>query len=129
MPAKYYNGFSGNLSGITIEITDNSKKVLETMENAKEAVLTRIGIAAKNNVIRIVEEKEIYDTGELHRTIDYDVSVQAESVDIGSPKEYAVFQELGTRLIPARPFIVPGVLDNSEEYKQIAEDTLAEKFK
>ena len=118
-----------NLGSATIKFTDNSRKVLETMKNAKEAVLTNIGIAAKRKVQDIVLEKHIFDTGELHRTIDYNVRVSDSAVDIGSPKSYAPYQELGTRRIPARPFIQPGVLGNVPEYQRIAEQTLAEKFK
>lgn len=108
---------------------DNSVQVLRQMDNGIEAALTKIGIAAKRNIQQVIIDKDIYDTGELHRTIDYQVDVPDERVDVGSPKNYAVFQELGTSRQPARPFIRPGILDNTNEYRDIVAETIKEKMK
>lgn len=132
MATKYYGGFSGALGGVTL--TDNSAAVLRNMENGIEAALIKIGIAAKRNIQQVIVDKDVYDTGELHRTIAWGSDgvidkTPTEAVDVGSPKEYAVFNELGTVKMRARPFITPGVMDNMDEYKGIVADTLAEKMK
>lgn len=127
MATKYYGGFSGDLGGVTIK--DNSVEVLRNMNNGIEAALTKVGIAAKHNVQDIIIAKDIYDTGEMHRTLGYNVRVADKAVDIGSPKSYAIFNELGTVKMPARPFITPGIMDNVSEYKDIVANTIAEKMK
>ena len=113
----------------TITFTDNSIKILKAMKNGMEAALINVGIAAKHNVQNIILDKDIYDTGELYRTIDYDAEPQNMFVHIGSPKNYAIYNEFGTSKMAARPFIQPGVLNKVEEYKQIVADTIASKIK
>lgn len=107
-----------------VTLTDNSKAVLQAESRAVEAALTKIGIAAKRNIQQVILDKDIYDTGDLYRTIDYEVNASAQNVTVGSPQHYAPYQELGTIKVGARPFIKPGVIDNVAEYKQIVEDTL-----
>lgn len=113
---------------MSVTFKDNSKQVLAVMDKSIEAALTKIGIAAKHNVQTVIVEKDIYDTGELHRTIDYEVHTDKQSVDIGSPKNYAVFNELGTVKLPERPFIRPGILNNIGEYKDITAEVLGSSF-
>jgi len=112
------------ISAGNFTIVDNSKQVLQAEEAAIKAALTKIGIAAKRNIQAVVLDKGIYDTGDLYRTIDYEVNSAAQSVDVGSPQNYATFNELGTVKMAARPFVKPGVMDNVGEYKDILEDTL-----
>lgn len=107
-----------------VKIIDNSKEVLAAGERAVYAALTKIGIAAKQNIQQIILDKDIYDTGDLYRTIDYVVDEPAQKVTVGSPQHYSVFNELGTHKMPARPFVAPGILEHRDQYKQITEDTL-----
>lgn len=129
MATRYYGGFSGGLGGTDIRFNDNSAAVLSAMQNGVEAALIKIGIAAKHNVQQVIIDKGVYDTGELHRTIDYNAREADKAVDIGSPKDYAVFNELGTVKMPARPFVSPGILDNVNEYKNIVADTIADRMR
>lgn len=114
---------------MSVTFKDNSKEVLAAMNRAQEAALIKIGIAAKRNIQGVIIEKDIYDTGELHRTIDYTVRASDKAVDIGSPKNYAPFQELGTVRQRARPFIRPGITDNIDEYKDIAGQEISATMK
>lgn len=91
---------------------------------ASEAILTKIGISAKRHTQENIITKNVYDTGELHRTIDYHVGIAGKAVDVGSPKNYAKFPELGTIKMKARPFLRPAILDNAKEYRTIAENEL-----
>lgn len=109
---------------MSVNFKDNSKQVLEALKRGKTAGLIKAGIAAKHNIQDVIIEKDIYDTGELHRTIDWGSGgiigkIPEDSVDVGSPKDYAPHQELGTRFIAARPFIRPGIFNNIDEYKDI----------
>lgn len=116
-----------------VTFKDNSVQAKAIMKQAKSAALIKVGIAAKHNIQDIIIQKDIYESGELHRTIDYGTDgvigkIPTESVDVGSPKNYAIFQELGTVHITEKPFIRPGILDSIDEYKDIVADTLGEKF-
>lgn len=110
------------------------KEVLAAMERAKSAALIKIGIAAKRNIQGVVIQKDIYESGQLHDTMDWGSDgvigkIPTEAVDVGSPKNYAPFQELGTRFIPSRPFIRPGIMDNMDEYKDIAGQEISATMK
>ena len=110
------------ITGATLK--DNSKEIMKLEQRTIEAALIKIGIAAKRNIQAVILEKDVYDTGELYRTVGYKPHPEKQNVDIGSPKEYAPFQELGTRNISARPFIKPGILDNIPEYEEIVAKTI-----
>lgn len=119
---------------MSVIFKDHSKAVIEAMQKAKSAALIKVGIAAKRNIQGVIIDKDIVDTYQLHDTIDYGSDgivgkVPTEAVDVGSPRNYAPFQELGTRFIPARPFIRPGLIDNIDEYRNIVADILSEKIK
>lgn len=105
-----------------MKFIDNSKSVLIEFEKAMQRALTQIGIEGKNNVRDKIQEKDIIDTGELYRTIGFNVREIEKEVNIGSPKDYAKYQELGTRRQPARSFIKDGLMHNISKYKQIVED-------
>lgn len=114
---------------MSVTFKSYKNEVKRSMGNAKLAALTNIGIAARHNIQDVILEKDIYDTGELYRTTDYGVREMDDSVDIGSPKNYAPFQELGTSRQLARPFIRPGILDHVGEYEDIAGQTISAKMK
>lgn len=100
-------------------MNDNSREVLAAEKLAIEKALNQIGSAAKKNIQGVILEKDIYDTGDLYRTIDYNVKSSDKSVDVGSPQNYAEYQELGTSRQAARPFIKPGVNEHMSQYKDI----------
>lgn len=89
------------------------------------AGLIKTGIAAKRNVQNEIVANDQIDTGEMYRTIDYDVRPGNKSVDVGSPKNYAPHQELGTRFMAANPFIRPGMLNKISEYNEIFGETIS----
>lgn len=119
---------------MSVTFKDNSKEVFAAMERAKSATLIKVGTAAKHNIQDVIVEKDVYDTGELHRTIDWGADgivgkIPKDAVDVGSPRTYAPYQELGTIYISPRPFIRPGILDNMDEYKEIAGQTIGAEMK
>lgn len=119
---------------MSVTFKDNSKSVLSAMQQAKSAALIQIGIEAKRNIQGVIIEKDIVDTYQLHDTIDYGSDgiigkVPTDAVDVGSPKDYGQYQELGTSRIVARPFIRPGILDHIDEYKNIVSDVVSGKMK
>lgn len=116
-----------------VTFKDNSREVLAKLKKAKSAALIKVGTAAKHNIQDVIIEKDVYDTGELHRTIDWGADgvigkIPEDSVDVGSPKNYAIFNELGGAHNRERPFIRPGIMNNMDEYKGIVADVLGDAF-
>lgn len=119
---------------MSVTFKDNSAQVLAAMERAKSAALIKIGTAVKRNIQGVILDKDIVDTYQLHDTIDWGADgvigkIPKDAVDVGSPRNYAPYQELGTSRIRARPFIRPGIMDNMDEYKEIAGQTIGAEMK
>lgn len=111
----------GNLDlNITVEITDNSPEVLAALEKAIVRSLFKMGETARNHASRNAP----YKTGNLsnsiaHREIDL-------TTYIGTDVEYAAAQEFGTsRGIRPKHYLKNAVANNTEEYKNIVKDSLA----
>ena len=62
-------------------------------------------------------------TGKLREEITYKLEVQEDVVEgiVGVGKEafYARFIEMGTRFLPARPFLRPAVYENTDEIMRL----------
>jgi HK97 gp10 family phage protein len=56
------------------------------------------------------------DTGRLRSSILYEKTGTA-SCTIGTNVEYAIYQEMGTRKMPAHPFLWPGAMDTVDKLK------------
>lgn len=104
----------------SVEFKDNSNLFLQEMGNKAEIILELIGQSAAGHASDLAPR----DTGTLARSISHNVG--NDYVDIGSNLPYAPINELGgiTKKYPARPYLRPAVLDNKNEYKQIAETVM-----
>lgn len=60
------------------------------------------------------------DTGALISSMTYEIDPENLQVLIGSPLEYALYLELGTRIMAPRPFLRRGLADNAVQIVQIA---------
>lgn len=117
--------------GIKIEITDNSKEVLEAFQNAIDRGLEAIGASAEEHAIQNVT-KVVYDTpergyirtGNLRNRITHKVLPDENAVMIGEALEYAPYVELGTSRMKPRPFLKPAVENNKDEYRNLIKDSL-----
>ena len=105
---------------IDVEITDNSKEILETLEKAKERALFAIGLAAEAHA----KEKTPVDTGRLRNSITHVETTEATY--IGSNVEYAPAVELGSRTNKAVHMLQQAATNYSSEYKAIAESSFKE---
>jgi len=66
-------------------------------------LLHSIGIAVEGQASALAP----VDTGNLRGSIDYRVNPQEVSVSVGTPVEYGIYQELGTRRMSAQPYLEP----------------------
>jgi HK97 gp10 family phage protein len=89
-------------------ICDEAKHVIGTYEydwpklaESTQAERERKGYPANEPLLR---------TGAMRDSISYTITEPGKKALIGSPSDIAVYQELGTSTIPARPFLMPSVI-------------------
>ena len=129
---------------MNIQFTDNSKEVLEAMQQAAVRALEKCGLTAEGYAKKLCP----VDTGNLRNSITHTVDEEEPAAYIGSNAEYAAYVELGTgkyvsggRPTPwvyqdekgnwhrthgqkAQPYLKPAVSDHANTYRKIIEDEL-----
>lgn len=104
----------------SVEIKDNSKKVLSEFEKQLNMGLESVGVTAE----RYAKKECPVDTGRLRNSIAY--SVQGNDVYIGTNVVYAPqveFRDIAHRTGKAH-FLKDSALNHSDEYKKIVENAL-----
>lgn len=105
----------------SVKVTSHVKEVIEAKNNAIARALEAIGIQAEGDVAELAP----VDTGRLRDSITHEVDESEEAVYIGTNVEYAAYQEYGTSRMKAHPYLKPGIMNNLETYKEIAEKYLS----
>ena len=129
---------------MNVQFTDNSKEVLEAMQQAAVRALEKCGLTAEGYAKKLCP----VDTGNLRNSITHTVDEEEPAAYIGSNTEYAAYVELGTgkyvsggRPTPwvyqdekgnwhrthgqkAQPYLKPAVSDHANTYRKIIEDEL-----
>ena len=129
---------------MNVQFTDNSKEVLEAMQQAAVRALEKCGLTAEGYAKKLCP----VDTGNLRNSITHTVDEEEPAAYIGSNVEYAAYVELGTgkyvsggRPTPwvyqdekgnwhrtngqkAQPYLKPAVAANANKYRKIIEDEL-----
>ena len=129
---------------MNVQFTDNSKEVLEAMQQAAVRALEKCGLTAEGYAKKLCP----VDTGNLRNGITHTVDEEEPAAYIGSEVEYAAYVELGTgkyvsggRPTPwvyqdekgnwhrtngqkAQPYLKPAVADHANTYRKIIEDEL-----
>ena len=103
-----------------IKFTDNSKEVLEAMQQSAVRALEKCGLTAEGSAKKLCP----VDTGNLRNSITHEVDEEEPAAYIGTNVEYAPYQELGTIHMKAQPFLKPAVAANANTYRKIIEDEL-----
>ena len=126
---------------MNVQFTDNSKEVLEAMQQAAVRALEKCGLTAEGYAKKLCP----VDTGNLRNSITHTVDEEEPAAYIGSNAEYAAYVELGTgkyvsggRPTPwvyqdekgnwhrthgqkAQPYLKPAVSDHANTYRKIIE--------
>ena len=129
---------------MNVQFTDNSKEVLEAMQQAAVRALEKCGLTAEGYAKKLCP----VDTGNLRNSITHTVDEEEPAAYIGSNVEYASYVCLGTgkyvsggRPTPwvyqdekgnwhrthgqkAQPYLKPAVADHANTYRKIIEDEL-----
>ena len=100
---------------------DNSKEILEAMDNQVNAWLEAIGEDAAGTAADVCP----VDTGRLKNSISSAVVEDEKAVYIGTNVEYAPYQEFGTsRGVVGKHFLQFGASAHTAEYKTLLEQYL-----
>lgn len=105
----------------SVKVTSHVKEVIEAKNDAIARALEAIGIQAEGDVAELAP----VDTGRLRDSITHETHAEEESVYVGTNVEYAAYQEYGTSRMRAHPYLKPGIMNNLETYKEIAEKYLS----
>ena len=79
----------GDLVGMDVKFTDNSKDVLKTMQDAKDAALEAMGTLAENYAKGNITSAGRVDTGNLRNSVAH--TVKEDTAYVGTNSEYAIF--------------------------------------
>ena len=105
---------------MNVQITDNSKEIIEDMQQATVRALEKCGLTAEGYAKKLAP----VDTGNLRNSITHEVDDGDPAAYIGTNVEYAPYQELGTIHMKAQPFLKPAVSDHANTYRKIIEKEL-----
>ena len=105
---------------MNVQITDNSEKIIEAMQQATVRALEKCGLTAEGYAKKLAP----VDTGNLRNSITHEVDDGEPAAYIGTNVEYAPYVCLGTIHMKAQPFLKPAVADHANEYRKIIEDEL-----
>ena len=102
---------------MNVQFIDNSKEVLEAMQQAAVRALEKCGLTAEGYAKKLCP----VDTGNLRNSITHEVNESEQSAYIGTAVEYAPYVCLGTIHMKAQPFLKPAVADHADTYRKIIE--------
>lgn len=117
---------------MSVEFKDNSAAVLEAMERAKKKALAAIGLAAVEVTTNYMESrygKPIRQSGDLMRDANARPSQTPDAVDVGNTLDYAPHVHNGTAKMPARPYLRDAIMENTDIWKEVAEEHIGKELK
>ncbi len=102
--------------------TDNTELIKNSCREQRARALEAIGQKAEGYAKGLCP----VDTGRLRNSITHDCDSHSgqNTVSVGTNVEYAVYVEMGTRRMVARPYIQPSIADHLDEYQSIIEKYL-----
>ena len=105
---------------MNVQFTDNSKEIIEAIQQATVRALEKCGLTAEGYAKKLAP----VDTGNLRNSITHEVDDGEPAAYIGTNVEYAPYVCLGTIHMKAKPFLKPAVNDHKDEYRKILENSL-----
>lgn len=100
---------------------------LATLDAAVRPETLRSGLGAAAFFVEgKAKIKAPVDTGFLSNSIQVD-EVTEHQATVVAGAEYAIYQEMGTRFMPAHPFMRPAIEDNQTQIRQIILGVIARR--
>ena len=107
--------------------SDNSELIIRAAYEQIQKALKTVGMQAekyaKEEITKVVyntpESPNYKRTGNLRNSITH--QNDNDTVYVGTDVEYAIYVEMGTSRMKARPYIGPAIVNHVEEYKQTIE--------
>ena len=96
----------------------NIDEAKRRMRKAQGRALTAIGVYVSGEA----QLRAPRDTGNLASSLTYRVEGARGRVDIGTPVDYAIYPEKGTRYQDAQPYLTPAAEENVANIKRLAAD-------
>ena len=103
-----------------VKITSNVDAVKGELEKVLPKILESWGVVAEG----YAKLNCPVDTGRLRNSITHERNDKEGYVQVGTNVEYAPYVEYGTSRQSAQPYLTPAILDNLDEYEQIADEYL-----
>ena len=103
-----------------IKFTDNSKEVLEAMQQAAVRALEKCGLTAEGYAKKLAP----VDTGNLRNSITHTVDDGEPAAYIGTNVEYAPYVELGARGRKGAHMLQRAATEHTDEYRRLMEDSM-----
>lgn len=117
-------------SGFTFK--DNSDQVINLMNDNVTKSLTAIGQTIVEITTDYMEHKygkAIRITGDLIRSISFNINMADKSVTIGSNLNYSSWVHNGTSKMSARPFLRDAIMENIKIIEEVAAEYLGDGFR
>lgn len=116
-----------------IDLQDNSKVVVKTMEGNVAAALAAMGKKAVGCIARQMQTgypRRIWRTGDLQRDVQSEPHEEEQTVHVGNTLEYGVYVHEGTSKMAGRAYIKDALMDsgNQAALKRVAEQELKKGF-
>ena len=108
------------------DFTDEFYKKLARNKTRALVALGTVGVELTTSYLANRYGAPIYITGDLMRSIGYDIDAQQVEVYIGSDINYAVFVHEGTVFMTKRAFIMDAIVENPQILAEVARERLME---
>ena len=112
-----------------IELTDNSPAYIAAVKKGVKLAVKNIAKQAASNVADITPVGTPETTGKpgyIGGTLQNSITGRSDedTAYISTDVEYAIYVEYGTIKMDAQPYMRPGIMDNMDEYEEIARQAI-----
>lgn len=107
---------------MSVKFTSHLNEVNSELYRKLPTILEALGTEAEGNAVAEITKLGAVDTGRLRGSISH--AHDDKNAYIGTNVEYAPYVELGTKRMPARPFLKNAVANYTDNYKAIIKEGL-----
>jgi HK97 gp10 family phage protein len=117
---------------VSVQIKDYSASVKRKMDAALLQALKNHGENWQKIVDRIIVEKDIIDTERLRKSMKHEINQQKKEMKAGTFGDnyvpYAIYNELGTHKMRARPFLSPSIKEANGGFAEVIKQSVGNEM-